>query len=1028
MTVMFCDLVESTPLAELFDPEDFREVLSGYQHACARAIERFNGYTAKYVGDGLVAYFGYPRAHEDDALRAVHAGLGILEEVESLNAGLRDVSLQVRIGLDTGIVVAGQMGAGEMREHLAIVGETPHIAARLESIAQPGSVMISDATRALVEDYFETKPQGVTALRGVSRTVGVHKVLRPSALVERLEVAAARRLRPMVGRGRELARLTEAWQQAEDGHGATVHVSGEAGIGKSRLVIGLREQVGQRIRVERRWQCSAHHRNTSLYPVIRFLERLLGLDRRETFRHQLEVLKRAVLAAGLDPVEAVPLLGDLLSVRGGHRDARAGLTPRDARTATLRVLEALLVTNPAEHPMLLLVEDLQWADPTTVELIGRLVPRLPGIPVLCILTFRREFKPPWSQPVLEMELGPLSSEHVRAMIAAGSDTALDPAVVQRVDANADGVPLFVEEMLKMLELGSETAAADGAMSPTVVPPTLQGLLTERLDRLPELGDVIDAAAVLGREFDRDQLAALEPQHGADLGPALEQLAAHDVLRLIDDAGSRCEFTHGLLQEAAYQRLLRRRRHALHGSVAEMLTRRFGSVAEREPEVVAHHWSCAAQPGKAVPYWHAAGIRALERAAFLEAAEHFRRGFAALDATGPDPGDDLERVDFLTHLAASLQAGRGYAAARVDDTYAKARTACERAGSHERLVPVIRGQWMFHLLRAQYGTALDLGKEMLALGERDEDPVHLAEGHLYCGLVHMYLGNLELARERLEEAFTRYQQHDPSDQVYGAQGDTGVGALAYLALVLWNLGHSEESRQRSDLSLGLAEQVGGPVTRAQAWGMRSVLHLSRSEPAEVRHWLEKTLAHSVDHNVGYWQTLGSLFSGWLEGHAEDLQSGTTRLRDSLEAYMSSGSRLSLPHFYILLADLRLAAGDRRATLDALSAAEEHIETTGERFSESELFRVKGRALMAGDSPDPHGATAAYERAVEAARVQNAKLLELRAATRLVVHQRRLGMPSTAHQTVASLCDWFTPASQLPDVVRARALVAGEPATG
>jgi class 3 adenylate cyclase/predicted ATPase len=1028
MTVMFCDLVDSTPLAELFDPEDFREVLSGYQHACARAIERFNGYTAKYVGDGLVAYFGYPRAHEDDALRAVHAGLGIIEEVEALNArqrDLRNVSLQVRIGLDTGIVVAGQMGAGEMREHLAIVGETPHIAARLESIAQPGSVMISEATRALIEDYFETKPQGVTALKGVSRTIGVHKVIRRSGVVDRLPVAGARRLRPMVGRDRELARLTEAWQQAEDGRGAIVHISGEAGIGKSRLVIALHELLGPRIRVERRWQCSAHHRNTSLYPVIRFLERLLGLDRRETFRHQLEVLKRAALDAGLDPVEAVPLLADLLSVRGGHRDARAGLTPRDARSATLRVLEALLVANPAEHPLLLLVEDLQWADPTTVELLGRLAMRLPSIPVLCILTFRNEFKPPWARPLLEMELGPLSHEDVRAMMAAGSDTALDRAVLERVDSVADGVPLFVEEMLKMLELSDETETAAGIPPAMVVPPTLQGLLTERLDRLPELGEVIDAAAVLGREFDRDLLAALEPLHGRDLEPALEQLAAHGVLRPVDGARSRCEFTHGLLQEAAYERLVRRRRHALHGGVAEMLTRRFASVAEREPELVAHHWSCAAEPGKAVPYWRAAGIRALERAAFLEAAEHFRRGFAALDATGPDPGDDLERVDFLTHLAASLQAGRGYASSRVHDTYAKARTACERAGNRDRLVPVIRGQWMFHLLRAQYGTALDLADEMLALGERGEDPVRLAEGHLYGGLVHMYLGNLELARARLDEAFARYERHDRSDQIYDAQGDTGVGALAYLALVLWNLGHSEESLQRSDLSLELAEQVGGPVTRAQAWGMRGVLHLNRTEPAEASHWLEKTRVYSVDHNIGYWQTLSSLFSAWLRGRAGELDAGITRLQDSLEAYLSSGSRLSLPQFYILLADLRLAAGDRRRALDALSAGEEHIETTGERFCESELFRSKGRALMAGDSPDPHGATAAYERAVSAAREQNAKLLELRAATRLVVHQRRIGKTCTAHERVASLCEWFTPASQLPDVVRARALVTSEP---
>ena len=611
------------------------------------------------------------------------------------------------------------------------------------------------------------------------------------------------------------------------------------------------------------------------------------------------------------------------------------------------------------------------------------------------------------------------------MAAAASDMALDPAALEWVNSAADGIPLFVEEMLKMLEHAGGSDMVENAPTARVVPPTLEGLLTERLDRLPELGDVIDVAAILGREFDRSLLSALEPLGGADLEPALAQLAAQDVLRPVGGTRSRCEFTHALLQEAAYGRILRRRRHALHGRVADILVRSFAEVAEREPEVVAHHWSCAAEPAKATPFWHAAGTRALERAAYLEAAEHFRRGSEALDATGPHPGDDLEHVDFLTHLAASLQAGRGYAASGVDDAYARARTACERAGNDDRLVSVIRGQWMFHLLRGQYGTALELADEMLALGERGDRPAALAEGHVDRGLVHMYLANFDLAREHLNEAFIRYQPPDRSDHIYEAQGDAGVGALAYLALVLWNLGHAEESRERSDLSLERAERVGGPVTRAQAWGMRSILHLSRSEPVELGHWVDRTRAHSVDHDIGYWRTVSSLLSGWLQGRAGELELGTTRLEDSLDAYLASGSRLSIPHFHILLADLRLAAGDERRALDVLRAGEEYIEETGERFSESELFRFKGRVLMAGDSPDPHGATAAYERAVGAAREQNAKLLELRASTRLAAHQRKIGETCTALDQVAALCAWFPTTSELPDVVRARTLVASEP---
>jgi class 3 adenylate cyclase/tetratricopeptide (TPR) repeat protein len=1028
MTVMFCDLVDSTPLAELLDPEDFRELLRGYQQACVRAIGRFDGYTARYVGDGVVAYFGYPRAHEDDAQRAVLAGLGILDELVALNAHLRElfnVSLQVRIGLHTGVVVAGEMSDGDAHSRLDIVGEMPHIAARLESIAPPGSIVISDTTRALTEGYVETEPLGEKALKGVSRPIGVHRVLRPTGAVGRLEIAGARRLTPLVGRDHELAWLAAAWRHVERGQGVIVHVSGEAGIGKSRLVRALIEELGPQVGAERILQCSAHHQGTALYPVIRFLEHSLGLDRTQAGEHQLKLLERAAVDAGLNSVEAVPLLADLLAVRVGHTGAGPSLAPRDARAATLRILGSLLVANPAPQPLLLVVEDLHWADPTTVDLLVRITASVTAGLVLCVLTFRREFEPPWRrrQHALEIALGPLTSEQVRAMATAASDAALDPAALAWVDSTADGVPLFVEEMLKMLERSDSSGMVGHAPRATTVPPTLEGLLTERLDRLSDLGDVIDVTAVLGREFDRALLAELMPSGGARLDLALGQLAAHDVLRLVAGARSRYEFTHVLLQEAAYKRILRRRRHALHGRVADTLVRSFAEVAEREPEVVAHHWSCAGERAKAIPFWRAAGAQALARAAYVEAAEHFRRGLEALEMTGPLPGDDLEHVDFLIHLAASLQAGRGYAAAGVDDAYAKARTACERAENENRLVPVVRGQWMFHLLRGQYGTALELADEMLALGGRRDDPVRLAEGHLYRGLVQMYLAHFDLAREHLQEAFTRYRQ-PRYDQIYEAQGDTGVGALAYLALVLWNLGHAGESRERSDLSLERAARVGGPVTRAQAWGMRSILHLSRAEPIELGRWAAKTHAYSVDHELGYWRTVSSLLTGWLQGRGGELASGISRLEQSLDAYLASGSRLSLPHFHVLLADLRLAAGEPRRALDELRTGEEYIEETGERFAESELFRFKGRVLMASNAPDPCGATAAYERAVRAAREQNAKLLELRAATRLTVHQRTIGETCTAVDQLATLCDFFAHTPELPDVVRARALVASE----
>jgi class 3 adenylate cyclase/tetratricopeptide (TPR) repeat protein len=1024
MTVMFCDIVGSTPLAETLDPEDFREILTGYQEACARAIDRFHGYIARYAGDGILVYFGYPQAREDSAECALHAGLGMLEELEALNVTLRDrhgISLRIRIGIHTGIVVAGEMGVGETRERMAIVGETPHIAARLESIAAPQTVVISDATKDLVEGYFVTESLGAQQLKGVSRLIGVHRVLRATGAVGRLEVAGERRLTPLVGRDHELARLAQAWQQVKRGHGAIVHLTGEAGIGKSRIVRELLDRLNPRVGEAQIWRCSPHYQGTSLHPVIRHLERLLALDAGRPAAEKMAILSEAVQAAGLAPAEAVPILAGLLGIRGELGESPTGLTARDVRTQTLHVLEALLIANPARHPLLLVVEDVHWADPSTVELLQRVGSDLAHIPVLCLLTFRPEFEPPWVQASQVLDLGPLTSENVRALAAWASVEPLDPAVLEWVDSTADGIPLFVEETLKMLE-HAELRPGNGHDSLTHVPSTLQGLLTERLDRLPALGGGVDVDAVLGREFERELLVALWPSDGPELEPAMAQLAVQDVLRPVPGERARCEFSHALLQEAAYDRILRRRRQALHGRVAGVLTERFSSVVEREPELVARHWDYAAKPEKAAGYWQTAGMRALERAAFLESAEHFRRGLEALDTAGAGEAGDLERVDLLTYRAASLQAAHGYAAAGVQDAYAAARRVCERTGAADRLVSVNRGEWAFYLLRADYGQALALGDEMLALGEQAGDELRLAEGHLYRGMVHMYLGNFDIARDHLEQAFTHYQRSDEFVQIYEAQGDMGSAALAYLALILWNLGRAEESRGQSDLSLELAEAVGGPVTKAQAWGMRSILHLARGEPVELRHWTEKTRAHSADLSIGYWHTVALLHAGWQQGRGGQLRSSIAVLEEQLEAYLASGSRLSLPHFYILLADLRLAAGDQPQALEALRAGRAHIIDTGERFSESELFRFMGRALMTGDSPDPEAATAAYEQAISAAAEQNAKLLELRAVTGLAVHQGRTGEEATALERVAALCDWFGPDSQLPDIVRARRLLS------
>jgi class 3 adenylate cyclase/tetratricopeptide (TPR) repeat protein len=1026
VTVMFCDLVSSTPIAESLDPEDYREVLRRFQRVCVEAIERYEGFTARYTGDGVMVYFGYPRAHEDDPHRAAHVGLRIISEVQRLTDDLRadyDVALHVRVGVHCGVVVAGEMGAGATPEARAIVGEVPHIAARLESLAEPDTLVVSDDVGELITGYFELEPLGDRQLRGISHPVGVHRVLRPTDAIGRLDAVGQRPLTPLVGRDGELATLDAAWHRARDGRGVVVHVNGEAGIGKSRLVRSMLERLGDEVRRVQVWQCSPYHRSSMLYPVLRCLGGMVGTSRTEPEPEpvQLGLLADIAHAAPVDDDRAVSVLVDFLASAYPQRSAPSALMPREARVELLRVLHAVLVANPEHHPMLLVVEDLHWADSTTLDLLGRVLDEVRELPVMCVLTFRdgagaAEDLP---EPDVGIALGALGTEDVRTLLRTMAPGAIDPAAIDKVADISEGVPLFLEATMQMLSTPPSEAGDLLFQSRLVsIPPTLQGLLAERLDRYPELSDVIDLAAVVGHDFPQE---LLQDVHACarDLGPALTMLVEQSVLRVAD---GRYEFSHALLQEAAYERLLKGRRRELHRRVAEHLSRSAGDPATWRPEVIAGHWSRCGEPRQAAEWWREAGVQALARAAFAEAADHFRHGLEAVDAARPDASGDLDRVDLATHLGASLQAGRGYAAPEVTEAYARARGPSARLGDPRRVAAVIRGEWMLHLLRADYDDALQLGDEMLALAAQHGGSDHLCEGHLYRGMVHMSRADFEVAREDLEAAYAGYEQPASVDAIYEAQGDTGVGALAYLAAVLWSLGDDHASRRCTEDSVALAERIGRPIARAQAGGMRSLMHLTRGELAELADCVEQSRSFAAERNIAYWATFTALIEAWLAGRTGDPAAGVTRLRETLETYLGGGSRLGLPMFANLLADLCQHAGDTAGAMDAIEIGEEHIAATGERFSECQLLITKGDLFMTGSQLDPLRARTAYEEAASAARHQHARPLELRALARLTTLERRLGEPCTRVAAMADLVAWFGPESAMPDVVRACALLA------
>src|SRR5262245_25040929 len=720
LTVLFCDLVDSTALAGQLDPEELREVVRAYQEVCAKVIARFDGHIAQYLGDGLLVYFGYPLAHEDDAQRAVRAGLGMVEALGQLNTRLgqeglrpaptqsrqRGIHLEVRLGIHTGLVVVGEIGGGTRQEQLAL-GETPNLAARLQGIAAPNTLVISAATLQLLGGFFTYQSLGTQLVKGIAQPLEVYQVLYESTARSRLEVAGSTGLTPLVGRDQEVGLLRERWSQVKDGLGQVVLLSGEAGIGKSRLVQVLKEQVATEPQA---WltpcQCSPYHQNTALYPMIDVLERVaLRFEREESSEQKLHKLEGFLVQYGLPLAEAVPLLAALLSLPLTADYAPLTLPPEQQKQKTLQALLTILRRIAVQQPVLFAIEDLHWVDPTTLEFLSLLVDQGPTARILALFTFRRDFSAPWAgrSHLTQVTLPRLPRRQAAEMTGRVAHGKTLPAeVVEQVVARTDGVPLFVEELTKMvLESGllqelEQRYALTGPLPPLAIPATLHDSLMARLDRLAAVKGLAQLGATLGREFSYGLLQAVSPWDEGTLQRGLHQLVAAEFLyqRGLPPQAVYL-FKHALIQEAAYQSLLKRTRQRYHRHIAQVLEVQFPETAEAQPELLAYHYTEAGCWEQAVGYWHRAGARALQRSANPEAVQHLTQGLALLATLPETPARAQQELDLQIALGPALSVTKGMAAPEVERTYARARALCAHVGETPQLFPTLRGLCRFY---------------------------------------------------------------------------------------------------------------------------------------------------------------------------------------------------------------------------------------------------------------------------------------------------------------------------------------------
>src|SRR5450631_1316021 len=958
------------------------------------------------MGDGVLVYFGYPQTHEHDAERAVRAGLALVEAVPKLKTAA-GAPLQVRVGIATGIVVVGDLIEAETTQEHEVVGETPILAARLQALAEPGTVVISSSTHRLTGGLFHYRDLGPVALKGFAETVPVWQALGASAAESRFEALRASAT-PLVGRGEEIDLLLRRWEQAKGGEGAIVLLSGEPGIGKSRIAETILERLSGEPHTRLRLFCSPHHQDTALYPSITQLERAAGFRRDDTDEQRLIKLEAVLALAANDLGEAVPLLAGLLSIPTGDRYPELDLTPQKRREKTLRSLVAQVEGLAARQAVLLVVEDAHWADPTSLELFDLIVERASRLPLLAIVTFRPEFMPPWvGRPqVTLISLNRLPRRLRAEMIAhLTGGKVLPQEISDQITDRTDGVPLFIEELTKavvesglLVETGDQYVAT-GPVTALAIPTSLQESLLARLDRLAPTSDVAQIAAALGRQFSHELISAVAAMPRQQLDDALAQLVnALLIFRRGTPPDAEYTFKHALVQEAAYGTLLRSRRQQLHARIATTLEDQFPEIVVAQPALLARHCAEAGLAEKAVVYWLKAGQQAFARSATTEAAVQLWKGLDALDGLPDGPRRQQQELDLQLALGSALIAAKGHSAPEVGETFARARVLAEQIDRPEYVWRVFLGQWTFRRNRGEYRLALALAEQVEKIGEARNDVAAQWVGRCASGYTRLFLGDFVAARALLERC------HGLADPARGLlSASLHAIMLASLAMTLAYLGYIDQARSRLNEALSEARRLRVASTLAEVLASALTIEGIAGSPEYQRH-AEELLALSTEHGLPVFLAWATVARGMSLTALGQGQEGLSLITRGIAGLRATGAVAGTSGALVLLARAYAMVGQPVDGLNCLAEAAQIIETTDERQPEAALHLVRGVLLNA--TGDPSAAERSYQQALAVAKLQSAKPLELRASislARLWCKQDRRG---EARDLLAPIYGWFT----------------------
>lgn len=1033
LTVMFCDLVGSTALSSKLDPEDMRAVIAAYQACIGEIVGRHRGVIARYMGDGVLVYFGYPQAYEDDTEQAVHAGLGLVDAIPKLKTEF-EAKLQVCVGIATGTVVVGDLLMTEqgVREH-AVVGDTPNLAARLQTVAQPGTAVVCPNTRRMTEGYFEYHDLGATALKGWSEPIYVWQALRPTGAKSRFEAQHQKKIMAPLGRDEEIDLLMRRWRSAKQGDGRAVLLTGEPGIGKSHIVLALGDMLKSEPHTTLTYYCSSHHTNSALFPYIGQLEFAAGFERNDSPAVKCAKLE-ALLDGDAEDGNTIALLGNLLSLPGDARHRLPEMSPQRQKEATLAALSGQLDRLAARQPVLMIFEDVHWIDPTSLELLAQTVERLPGLRALVLMTARPEFTPPWPghAHVSTLPLTRLGRQDGAALVErVTGGKHLPEEVLAQILARTDGVPLFVEELTKTILESGQLQERSGeyfletALPSLAIPTTLHASLMARLDRLASVRDVAQIGAVIGREFSYELLSAVAGLPKARLDEALDQLVQSElVFRRGTIPQAVYTFKHALVRDAAYAGLLKSRRAQLHAALANAFEQTFPETLESQPETVAHHLTEAGLPDSAARQWLLAGKKAVQRSAHLEAIAHLQKGLDVVRSMAPGPKRDRTELDFVLAMGPCLIATQGPAGSDAVAAFARANELCERIGDPPEFLQVLFWLTTASVMRGELPRAHDTITPLLERAEGRRDRPALLNAMRGKAMILMFMGQIVEAGEMIERAFDVFNASSEEDRLAAraAGQDAGVADLALMSWMLWLLGKPDTAANRIDAALRRADAIGHPHTQAYAYYYASVLYALNGQPDVARMHAEHCSSLSETHGFRQWYGLSRAIKGICTTLLSPSPAALDDVKTALEEYRGDGYQLGITALYVLLCPVLQLHGQHEMAMDFIDRGLSIVEVNCEKIFESELYRLKAQALRhAGTADALAKADAMFERALQTAREQEAKSLELRASRDLAQIWLKNGKREEVRTLLAPICAWFKEGGEAQDLRQAKALL-------